>query len=202
MPQPLFDAEGNEIEVYTKEEVDAISTEFTEKLTKAEQDALDAKDHLAKKTDEFVRAKQGFKRYEEYTEEEKAKMTEERKEYILRIERMEDDQKKERETAKEALFVKIANGDDAVLAKLKEKYALVQMPEGTVAEITERINSVTPWVFSELGIMEKKPAPISSVVVGGGEPPRQPGNEDKRFAETEKGKQVEQAMFGGVIPNK
>lgn len=186
---------GEEEEVYTPDEVAAFTAERDAALKAAEE----AKDHLKKKTDEFVQAKQGFKKFEEYTEEEKAKMTAREQEYIQRLEQQEETSKKERETAKEAFFTAAAKGDEKVLEKVKEKYAMVQMPEGTTEEIRTRINAVLPWAYAELGIVERA-TPIENTIIAGGDVPRPKGDFGKRFADTAEGQEKAKAIFGAALP--
>lgn len=196
MSKKIINDVGEEEEVYTPEEVAA----FTAERDAAKREAEEAREHLKKKTDEFVQAKQGFKKFEEYTEEEKAKMTAREQEYMQRLEKQEETVRQERETAKEAFFSAAAKGDEKVLAKMKEKYALVQMPEGTTEEIRTRINAVLPWAYADLGIVERA-TPIENTIISGGDVPRSKDS-GKRFADTAEGKDKAKAIFGELLEKK
>jgi len=200
MPQSYINDVGETVEAYSAEEVAAINAE----KAAAEAAAAEAKEHLAKKTDEFVRAKQGLtgeiKKLADMSEEEKAKMSASEQELRGRLEQQEEVTKRERDAAKEAMFIAVAGSNADLLAKLKEKYALVTLPEGTTEEIRTRINSVAPWAFSELGIVERRPVPIEAAILGGGEAPRSREDGETRFADTEKGKAATEHFFGNVLP--
>lgn len=188
--------DGEEIEAYTKEEFDAVNA----KIAEAEAAAEAARTALAQKTNDIVRMKDGFKKFEELTEQEKSAMSQREIENMQRIEQMEETTKRDREAAKDAMLVAASKNDPKVLEKIKEKYALVQMPEGTIDEIRARVNSVTPWAYSELGIVERQPMPIEAAILGGGLPPRERNDSDKRYADTPEGKAKAKAIFGNALP--
>jgi hypothetical protein len=192
-----FNEEGEELELFSQEELDAKIAEIE---TKKNEEVEEAKKHLAEKTDEFVRAKNGFKQFSQLTEEEKQKMSAENQAVLQQIEELKVNQTNEREATKEAMFKAVSGGDEAVLAKIKEKYSMVNMPESTTEEINARINAVSGWAFNELGIIERKPMRIETTIMGSGSVPRSKDENDKRFSETEKGKQMEKNVFGNVLP--
>ena len=192
-----FNEEGEELELFSQEELDAKIAEIE---TKKNEEVEEAKKHLAEKTDEFVRAKNGFKQFSQFTEEEKQKMSAENQAVLQQIEELKVNQTNEREATKEAMFKAVSGGDEAVLAKIKEKYSMVNMPESTTEEINARINAVSGWAFNELGIIERKPMRIETTIMGSGSVPRSKDENDKRFSETEKGKQMEKNVFGNVLP--
>jgi hypothetical protein len=191
MPQPFLNADGEEVEAFTKEEVEDITKERDEAKAAAEE----AKTHLAAKTDEFVKAKQGFKKYSEMSEEEKGKLSADQAATMQQLEELKGNQEKERGIAKEAMFKAAAKGDEKVLEKIKEKYGMIIMPEGTTEEIAARINAVTGWAYQELGIVERKPMAIESTIIAGGNAPRSKQEGDTRYADTEEGKAKTNALF-------
>ena len=199
----MFDSEGVEHEVFTQEEVDTAHEELTQKVTDAETATTEAKDHLKEKTDEFIKAKQGHKRFSELSEEEKKQMTTDQLATMEQLDELKVNQETERTNSKEAFFVAAAQGDEKVLEKLKENYEIMNMPETTTAEIQARINRALPMTYNDLGITERKPVSLGSVIVGGGAAPATEGEgEKKKFSETDKGKAIDKEIFGAVLPVK
>ena len=196
----LLNDEGEEVEAYSQEEMDAKETEHKEALTVAETKATDAEDHLKQKTDQFVQAKAGFKKLADLSDEEKGKLTEEQIAMRTQLEETQAVQETERKDAKEAMFKVAAQGNEEMLTKLKENYDLINMPEGSTTEIQDRINRVIGMTYNDLGIVEKKPISIESTFASGGAVPRVTPEEEKKFSETEKGKDMEKQIFGSVLP--
>lgn len=185
--------EGEEIEVYTADELNA---ERTARET-LEKDLLSAKEALAQKTNDVVNMRHGYKKLEDMNEEEKAKLSEEQRQTIQRLETVEAARQKDLEEGKEALFDRLAGNDPKVKEKLKEKYALVQMPESSLSEIGARLQSVSSWAFAELGMVNNRP--VSPVLPGNGGSPVFQSPDGKRFAETQKGEELGNALFGDAL---
>ncbi len=190
MPIKHVNEDGSEVELYTPEELKAV-----------EDAKVAAETRVGALTNDLVNIKRGhqgeIKRLAELSEEEKGKLTEEQRQTMARLEKVEDDRKKDLENAKNRMFEAAAKGDAKTLEKLKEKYALVQMPESNVEEIAARLNSVATWAYAELGIVNNQP--IAQVLPGGGEAPRTGEQGEKTFGETEQGKKVESALFGAAL---
>lgn len=193
----FLDENGNEVEGFTKEEVDAIAKERDEAIAKA----AEADEHLKIKTGEFVLAQKKFKRTEELTAEEKQKMGAEALALQQRIQDQEDLRKKDLEDSRSAIFEALAGKDPKIKEKLVEKYGLIQLPEGSVAEVRLRASQAMNWALSELGIQERV-QPIEDVInTALGVPPRtKSSDETKNFAETEGGKKAEKELFGNILP--
>lgn len=192
MPVKTLNEDGDEVEYYTADEL------------AAERSAREtAEARIGELTNDLVSIKRGHKeevrRLAEMSEEEKGKLTNEQIQNMARIEQLEDNRKKDLESAKERMMSAIAKNDQKVLEKIKEKYALVQMPESTVEEIASRLNSVATWAYSELGMTVNNP--IAPVLPGGGNPPIITNVDDKPFSDTEKGKEVASALFGDALKN-
>lgn len=202
MPVKFLNDDGVEQEAFTSEELTAERT----RAETAEAAVKEAQDALKQKTDDLVKMKRGhegeIKKLVDMSEEEKGKLTADQIQSMQRIEALEGSAKGDREAAKEAMFAAAAKGDVKVLEKLKEKYGMVTMPEGTVTEITARINSIIPWAYSEMGIVERQPMPLESVIVGGGDAPRQRKEGGTRFADTTQGKAIADEIFGSMLPKK
>lgn len=197
MPIAHINDDGTEVELFTAEERDAqVAAE------KARAEA--AEDRVGVLTNDLVRMKQGhsseIKRLSELSEEEKGKLSTEQQQTMQRLEAVEDARKKDLDAAKERLFASVAGNNPDILAKLREKYALVQMPETTVEEVSARLNSVSSWAFAELGVTSHRP--VSAGLPGMGGSPTIKTEEGKSFADTEKGTEIAKQMFGNVIPEK
>lgn len=193
MPFKYVNDEGAEVEAYTADEITA------ERNAKelAVKDANEARTALATKTNDIVSMRQGFKRLADMNEEEKAKLSEEQRVTMQRLETVEAARQRDLEEGKEALFDKLSGNDPKVKEKLKEKYSLVQMPEGSLSEISARLQSVSTWAFAELGMVNNRP--IAPVLPGGGGAPvfQAPGS--TRFAETPQAKKLESELFGDIV---
>lgn len=190
MPQVFINSEGVEVEAYTAEEV----AEINAAKESAAKELEEARQALAAKTDDIVKMKQGFKKFSEYSEEEKAKMSEEQRSTFAQLEELRTARQKDQEAAKEAMFLAAAKNDPVVLEKIKEKYDMVQLPEGSLDEVRYRLNAVTSWAYAELGMIDRKPNPIASVI-GIGESPRINNNDEKRFADTPEGEALAKKIF-------
>lgn len=196
MPFKYVNDEGEEVEAYTADEITA---ERTARET-AVADAQEARTALAAKTNDIVNMRQGFKKLADMNDEEKAKLSEEQRITMQRLETVEAARQRDLEEGKEALFNSLAGNDEKVKEKLKEKYALVQMPESSLEEIRARMNSVSTWAFAELGMVNNQP--VAPVLPGGGGAPvfTPPGG--KGFADTQQGAQLGQALFGDALKAK
>lgn len=196
MPFKYVNDEGEEVEAFTADEITA---ERTARET-AVADAAEARQALANKTNDIVAMKNGFKKLADMNDEEKAKLSEEQRVTMQRLEAVEGQRQRDLQEAKEVMFKSLAGNDQKVLDKLKEKYDLVQMPESSLEEIRTRINSVQPWAFAELGMVNNHP--VAPVIPGAGGAPVFSSPDGARFADSEKGEQLGNALFGDALTPK
>lgn len=182
--------DGNEIDVYTADELAA------EKIARET-----AEGRVTTLTDDLVKMKTShkgeIKKLADMSEEEKAKLTIEQQQNMARIEQLEGSRAADLAAAKERMLQAAAKGDPKTLEKLREKYAVVQMPDSNVEEIAARINSVATWAYAELGITNNEP--VAPTLPGGGENPSFRSNDDKPFSESEGGKKLETDLFGAAL---
>jgi hypothetical protein len=193
MPFTYVNDEGVEVEAYTADEI----AQERSAREAAIADAAEARQALKDKTQDVFNMRQGFKKLEEMSEEEKAKLTEEQRVTMQRLETVEAARQRDLQEGKEALFDRLSGNDPKVKEKLKEKYALVQMPETTLSEISARLQSVSTWAFAELGMVNN--APVAPVLPGNGGAPIFQNKDGKRFADTPQGDALGNALFGEAL---
>lgn len=194
MPFKHINDDGTEVEAYSKEELDAVS----EKANALEKEKADLEVKFAEQNQNFYNLRNANKKLSEMTEEEKKKLSVVEQQLLQNQEEFANQRKKDLDASKEALFTSVAGNNPKMLEKLKEKYGLVQMPEGSVEEIKAKLSQVVPWAKAELGITETRP--IETIILAPGQNPViTPMDEGKSFADTPEAKVAETALFGREI---
>ena len=138
MSQTVVDAEGKELEVFTAEELNAKIAEREAVLkTEYEKTLADAKEHQAKKLDEFEKAKAGAIATQKSAEE----LAAEAKKYAEEAKATVEASKQEALQTKKQYWIQSVVGGDAELTKrINENYELLAaMPASTDAEIQARV---------------------------------------------------------------
>lgn len=143
------DGEEVEIEVFTQEEANAIAAQKAEeekaRLQEDFEKQLAEKDeHLKKKTDEFVQAKQGMKGKEEGLTE-KEQLLEEKIAEATRIaqeavSQVELAKTQKNDSIKNMLIESLVGGDEDLKKKLSEAYDLVSIPIEAEGDIQRRMS--------------------------------------------------------------
>jgi hypothetical protein len=152
MPKVLYDAEGNEVQVQTDEEIQQITKEKDDKIA-----------DLGTKLQKLENKDFNFKKYRDMTEEERGKLTEMEKSIKQQQEKLEEDQKAFVESQvtehKNYAFSTLAGDDKELRAKIELHFNRIDpgKPATTQTAIMERAREA--YVLATGG----SAAPVSSL---------------------------------------
>lgn len=194
MSQKIFNDSGEEIEVYTADEVEALKSdaikakeeEFGTTLTAKETELAEAKKALGERAGEF-------KQFRKLTDDTVAKLgLAEQTIYAnqLAMEEMrlanEENVKKSVENSVDTAIRARVGSDDKLYTKVKEVYSVLGIRASTNDEITSKVN----MAIGAIGISE--PDLMTSLGFSGGsfQPAGEKTEETKSYADTEAGKSL------------
>lgn len=184
---------GQEVEVYTADEVAAAKTEvegqYKEKLTAAEAEKIRLEGLLTQRAKEFEGQRTEFKRL---SKEQQDKLTETELALYKNMEILADRDAKLGEADKKAYDAAVmaaitarTGGDDALTKKVREMYDLIQLEDVTPEQIAARaaaalgaVGVSTPNLLAQAGFSS-----------GSFEPPK-PRTDTASFSDTDEGKQL------------
>lgn len=187
-----FDKDGNEIEVYTAEEVTAkvteetgkVKAEFEPKIATLETELTGARTALNARAGEFAQ-------FRKLSEEQIQKLDE--KDRIIyenglalqqERERNSEQDKKVKEAAVDAAIRAKAGSDEKLFTRMKEMWGII----GVEAVTAEEIENKTKMVLGAISTTQPDlVASVAGFTGGGFKPPESGGGEKKSFADTEKG---------------
>lgn len=177
----LYNADGELVEgALTPDEIQAI---------KDEKDALASEAAAIKERLSKLEAKDmNFRKLEQMTEEEKAKLSDKEKELMLRQEALETQQKeftsKQIESSKNHVLTMLVGDDEETRAKVLKNYDRIKDEATSLEEISIKMNEAYSMTIGTQNIAN----PLS-VAMGfnGGQAPKK---ESTRFADTERGKAI------------
>lgn len=140
MPKTIIDNEGNEIEVFTQEELEeqkkAIEDEYKKQLE--DKDA-----HIQEKLNQLKNKEAGINN----AESEAIKKAEEAKILAEQLqEKMTETEKVKNETVKKFWITQTAGGDEELVTKLNEAYDLINIEIKSDEDIARRVQLATQMV--------------------------------------------------------
>ena len=194
----LYDTEGNEVEAFLPDElnskvseaVKAKENEFVPKIKELEIELGGARKALGERAEQFSQ-------FRKLNDEQKAKLTEvERINYenTLSLNKQQEErvalEKKNKETMVETVIRSKAGSDEKLVAKMKDMWQIIGIDANTPEQMEQKSKMI-------LGaISQTEPDLLASVAGfsnGSYNPPVAPGTkkeEEKTFADTEKGKAI------------
>jgi Skp family chaperone for outer membrane proteins len=197
MPIKAFDENGEEIEVYSKDEVTPILTE-KEKLA-AEIAAKEEKIQEQGRNLTGLRQKYEVetKRLADMSEEDKAKLSEAQISLMKRTEELEDAKRREHDSKRNRILEEMSQGDEKLRKEIDKHYGLINLPEETEEEIMQRARYARQNASLDLGLVSEGPG--IGAGLGGGS--RVPNAGIKPAASTERQKAIDTALFGDILGN-
>lgn len=192
MPFSTLNEDGETIEAYTKEELDAIATE-KEKLA---SELADREEHLKRKTEELAGLRGQNKRLADMSEEEKKRYSATELELKAKQEEIDNWRKNEHEGKRNAILDKLTGGNEELLKKANEHYGMISISDDTPENMIRRAQYAVNNARTDLGL-------TSAESLGGsfgttGDAPTFGTKDGKRFADTEKGKALDKELFGDI----
>jgi small-conductance mechanosensitive channel len=144
MPQTIIDDNGNEIEVFTAEELAQKANEASQELEERYKKELEEKDKYVKeKLDQFQKAKNNV----DTAQEEVAKKAEEASLLAQELKaKIEETEKTKNETVKNFWIQQTTGGDSELVKKLNEAYDLINVEIKTEADIATRVSLASKMV--------------------------------------------------------
>lgn len=194
-----IEKEGEEIEVFTADEVTAKANEAVEAAKAEATTALQAKEaELAEARKLLAEKNDNFQKYNEMTEEQKKAFDANTTNLLKRIDAattevetlkktLSDKEVRERDSAKTGALSSFHGGKEDVKKVLEEKYALLAaMPETTQEEINARATAAARLAGISIDSRNPLYSPIN------GEAPRY--KDTKEYVETPEGKEAAQLV--------
>lgn len=183
----ILNEDGNEIEVYTAEDMKAKEDEFGKTLTQKETELAEARTALNERTGEF-------KQFRKLNDEAVAKLSvAERTIYenglaLQKVnEERADSEKKTREGLIDTAIHAKAGTDEKLFLKMKDMYSIMGIEATTPAEIERK----TLAVLGAIGATEPDLiASVNGFSGGSYTPPRVNNSDDKSFADTDRGRAI------------
>ena len=140
MPTTIINDDGNEVEVFTAEELAAQRVELEEKYKKelADKDA-----HVQEKLSQLKNKEGGI----EAVESEAIKKAEEAKTLVEELQnKISENEKSKQETIKNFWISQTTGGDEELTKKLQDAYELINIPITSEADIAQRVTLATQMV--------------------------------------------------------
>lgn len=192
MPEKITKDDGTEIEVYTAEEV---QTQKDEAIKAKEEEFGKTKAEIEAERDEARKAlgerNSEFKQFRKLSEDQVAKLSIAEKALYDNQLVMEDMRKAAEDTAKTSQELAVANaikaragGDEKLIKKLTDTYAVI----GIQANTPEEINNKITMALGAIGTTEPDLLASLGGYNGVALPPNQKSTNEPSFAETERGK--------------
>lgn len=193
--------EGQEIEVFTSEEM---ASHVTEKLTPLQEEAKKAREEADNYKRVAAEQTQNFKKLNEMSADEKAQLTASQIEAIKRAEKAEADiaeiknqsaeetKKRVAKDTEDALF-KYHGGDAKLKEEIEKMFKLVAMPGDDTATIQERARLASSMYNGSTGRANPLTQPMN-----GGSPAHIEKSKKEEFFASDKAKEAERRMGGAV----
>lgn len=140
MPKIIIDDNGEEMEVFTAEELAAERQTLTEKHA---QELADKEAHVQEKLAQLKNKEGGI----DNAESEAVKKAEEAKLLVEQLQsKITETEKSKQETIKNFWINQTAGGDEELIKKLTEAYELINLPINSENDISQRVSLATQLV--------------------------------------------------------